>query len=771
MIHNLPALITTFVGRGNELTTLTHLLLDPQCRLVTLVGAGGAGKTRLAIEAAAQIEDHFRDGIYFVPLQPVASAELVVYALADALGVGLYEKGSPLPQLMQYLQPRQLLLIIDNLEHLLDASELVVTILAGAPGVKLLVTSREVLNLQGEQVFEVRGLPLTEMGDALQLFADRARHARHTFDKEAEWESIARICRLVGGMPLGIELAAAWVRTLSCAEIATEIERSADFLATDARNLPERHRSVRAVFDQSWRLLTVREQAVFQRLSVFQGQFTREAAEAVAEASLQTLSALVDQSLLRVEGANAYTIHELLRQYAAEKLQAEPDEQRATSQKHCQYYLEMLRQLDSVIKGAGQIGALDQIEAALGNIRAAWRIAVMERHGEMILPALECLLLYYQMRCRLSEGYAAFAWAADQFQGHDEAIYAWLRLAQVWFSGLVNQWSDAVKIEAAALFVKHRKPGFGAMFTMTLWDRLPNEILNLIDENLAAYRSRGDLWGAGWLLQERGSWERKFGQVDVAKAALLESLNLFNAAGDAWGATWGQAMLGLIAEDEGRLQEAYELYTTRLHTCQAVNDAGGIAWTLQQIAKISLELNNVEKAAYYCRESLRVALDISTDNSVDEAIERIASMYAQTGKAAQAAEFYAALLNRPELMERRAKYLRGRLVQVEAQLLPDVYQRAVEAGKRWSVRDLGWALLDELSTEAPRPPFQGNGLSLRELEVLELASEGLSNREIAERLVVTVGTVKKHMNNIFSKLGADTRIQAIVRGREEGLIP
>ena len=262
---NLPVLPTPLIGRQREVEELSQLLRDPQCRLLTLAGPGGIGKTRLAIETASQVQDAFADGVYFVPLASVNTTRFIVPVMGDAVGFAFQSAGSadPKTQLFGYLAEKQTLLLADSLEHLLaePGIELLAELLANAPQVKLLVTSRESLGLQGEWVFEVQGLPVPENGHAeesakntsVELFLQRARRAHVGFDATlADYPAIVRICRLVDGMPLGIELAAAWVRTLACDEIAREIERGLDFLSVSTRDLPARHRSMRAVFDHSW---------------------------------------------------------------------------------------------------------------------------------------------------------------------------------------------------------------------------------------------------------------------------------------------------------------------------------------------------------------------------------------------------------------------------------------------------------------------------------------------------------------------------------------
>jgi predicted ATPase/DNA-binding SARP family transcriptional activator len=368
--HNLSAQSTPFIGREAELTDVQQLILNgSECRLLTLIGPGGIGKTRLAIQAAWQVAteaiEAFPYGIYFIPLAPVGAAEFLVQTIAEALHFSFYTGSSPKTQLLNYLCEKEVLLILDDFEHLLNdvgAVNLLSEILANAPKGKLLVTSRERLNLQEEWVIEIGGLPFPEIDtaefletqrvqspviesyDALQLFVQSARRASVGFSLSAENVSyVVRICQLVGGMPLGIELASAWVRMLPCREIAQEIERNLDFLTTPVRNIPERHQSLRAVFEHSWKLLTPVERHLFRKLSVFRGGFRREAAEVVADASLILLSALIDKSLLRRNTAGRYEMHHLLGQYAAEKLEEVINEKVQVQAQHARYYATFLQ--------------------------------------------------------------------------------------------------------------------------------------------------------------------------------------------------------------------------------------------------------------------------------------------------------------------------------------------------------------------------------------------------------------------------------------------
>jgi predicted ATPase/DNA-binding SARP family transcriptional activator len=339
-VHSLPAQRTSFVGREAEISNIVQWLQDPACRLLTLAGPGGIGKTRLAIQVAQHFADNmtkaaeFTDGVFFVPLDTLSSVNSLVSAIAKVLNFPFYTSLDLKEQLVNFLHPKNLLLLLDNFEHLLDGAELISGLLATAPGVKALVTSRQALHIQEEWFHPVRGMAfpkdatewseekaLEEYG-AVQLFVQSARRALPGFSLNEEAEHVVRICQLVEGMPLGIELAAAWVRVLPCQTIAQELEQSLDLLTATWQNLPPRHRSIRTVFDHSWQLLTTSEQNVLQKLSLFQDGFQAETANTVAGASLSELAYLIEKSLLQLTPTGSYRIPELLRQFCAGRLEA-----------------------------------------------------------------------------------------------------------------------------------------------------------------------------------------------------------------------------------------------------------------------------------------------------------------------------------------------------------------------------------------------------------------------------------------------------------------
>jgi len=369
--HNLPTQTAPFIGREAELAQLAALLGDPNIHLVTVLGPGGIGKTRLVLEAAAMQLDNFVQGAYLVSLAPLRDAEHIAPAIAQAIGYPFQAgKREPKEQLLDYLSEKQMLLVMDNFDHLLAGAGLMSEISRVAPGVKVLASTREPLNLQEEVRFRIGGLNYPDREvlkgavdfqyhadpsdwieySAIHLFVLSAQRILPGFaPKASDLKDIARICQLVEGMPLAIVLAAAWVETVSVQEIANEIDRSLDLLEAEMRDAPARHRSIRAMFDSTWNRVRDAERDVLMMLSVFRGSFTRDAVQKVMGAELQTLKTLVEKSLLRRDhDTGRYEMHELLRQYAETQLEASGRAD-AARDAHCEYYLVTLHQREAAL--------------------------------------------------------------------------------------------------------------------------------------------------------------------------------------------------------------------------------------------------------------------------------------------------------------------------------------------------------------------------------------------------------------------------------------
>lgn len=427
--HNLPTPATPLVGRETELAEITDRLLnDPNCRLLTIIGPGGVGKTRLALQAAIDMLPHFADGAFFVALETVTHAEHIAPTLLKVLGSNLREQRAPREQAVDYVRDKQLVLLFDNMEQVLEGGLLLGEILAAAPQVKLIVTSRERLHLQWEWLYEVHGLPYPgeTTGDtaasysALELFAQTARRMQAHFSLAAEQAHVIRICQLVEGLPLGLELAASWVRALPCRDIAQKIEGNLAALSTDIKDVPARHRSTQAVFEYSWNLLSPEEQTTLLKMSAFPGGFRREAAERLTNASLSMLFALADKSLLRVSATARYDLHPVLRACIGQKLT--DSSQRAAIEAHImRYYLEY-----------ASIHRHDyaELDEEWTNLMGCLAQAQQRWQAQVVLDYVAALSEMWAARGYWTDARQGYAWACAAAQAHDDdqAVAGYLRL-------------------------------------------------------------------------------------------------------------------------------------------------------------------------------------------------------------------------------------------------------------------------------------------------------------------------------------------------------
>jgi len=418
----MPGGLTDFVGRENEIRQLKQLFSEN--RLINLHGAGGMGKTRLALQAAAECADQFTDGTCYVPLGGVKTAEWLVSAIAETLHYTFFGPREPVELLLTYLRDKEMLLVLDNFEHLLTGAEVISDILDQAPGLHLIITSRERLNLPGETLFHLAGLPVPKPGQdadlesyaSVQLFIHSARRFQPEFSPAAEdWPAIAHICRMVEGMPLGIEMAASWIQSYRPPTIAAEINRSLTGL-TNGTIVPEQYHRLKATFDSLWKNLSSSEQDSLYRLSIFPGEFGYEAARQIANASLFFLEALVNRSILHRNPRGRYQMHELLRQYAAEKMEQLPAISIEAIQSFCSYYLSLVDRQQEKLPHDGQ--ALQLLKDEGENLRAAWYQAITHHLSNWIDCAAMPLGQFYRLANLWREGELAFGAAVKWGKSH-----------------------------------------------------------------------------------------------------------------------------------------------------------------------------------------------------------------------------------------------------------------------------------------------------------------------------------------------------------------
>lgn len=565
---NLPAPATPLIGREAELATLAQLLSDPGCRLLTLVGPGGIGKTRLALEVACFQWERFSDGVFFASLASVTSAEHLVPAIAQAVGFNFSGPADSRTQLMRFLSRKQALLLLDNLEHLLEAVDVLVELLARAPGVKLLVTSRERLALSGEWVFELQGLPVPaqnkveelEKYSAVQLFLQRARRAHVDFELSVEeYPEVVRICRLTEGMPLAIELAAAWVPVLPCAGIADEIERGLDILTTTLRDAPERQRSMRAVFEHSRELLTEEEQEALYQLSLFRGGFQRDAAQAVAGANLSVLSALFSKSLLRRNKSGRYDLHELIRQCAMEHLRLDSQLWAETKDRYIAFHITLAETAEAQLKGANQLHWLERLEQEHDNLRVVlkWLLAAdgpaADNDITLALQVASALRWFWYMRGHFHEGLDWLIKILQRCPGQRTAARARALQAAGLLANILGQHDAAVSLAEESITI-YRELGDrrGLADALTLkgvalrWHddvTLGNACLQ---EALALHREVGDRWGTARDLFELGKFFADFRGEIIGRAMLEESAAILEELGDRYVFSNTLIQLGIV---------------------------------------------------------------------------------------------------------------------------------------------------------------------------------------------------------------------------------
>jgi predicted ATPase/DNA-binding CsgD family transcriptional regulator len=704
---NLPAEPTPFVGRRDELEEIMQHL--GETRLLTLTGPGGIGKTRLALRTAAELADEFEHGCFFVSLAPVRSIEHLIQTIAEGVKFPLATHEDPMQQLKRHLRSRQLLMVMDNFEHLLDGVGLVSEILNAAPGVKILATSRERLNLQSEMILVVRGMDhpgqmVSEDAlsyDAVCLFVQSARKVRLGYDPSLDdLGQIAEICQTVQGMPLAIELAAAWLHILTLDEINGELKTGLDILSSEVRDGPERHRSMQNVFDHSWSILDQTEQEILMRLSVFRGGFTRHAAQQVAGASLQQLAGIVNKSILSHDpNSGRLEFHELLRQYIQDHLEKKPQASASAQEIHAAYYADFMGQRWADLKGGRQMLALAEIEADIENVRAAWRFYLNQRNAPQMQRFINSIKEVYWIRGWNHVGMEMFAEADNALQGAQDEESVVLHASAMAYQGYFLSWLGLseqgyeLALESAKILGELNHPEAMAFAYESLF--LNAYCLNKFAEEVTGKDRMhkiateiDDKWLLALSLFEKSMSALRNEDYSGAGRLAQKSLNLYEEIGNAIRSTLPLLPLGHAALALGDYEKARESYLRCLKISQETEFLWGIEKSCKYLGVVALSTGKIAEAENYLLQSLKITNEIGLVRDKLNLLYEYACLLVARGSSEQAVELLTLILQHParhqiRLGEGRIRdSAKGLLVKLEDELSPGAYTSAMERGQR-----------------------------------------------------------------------------------------
>lgn len=828
------------VGRNQELERILDRLTDDRVRLMTISGPGGIGKTRLARAILAQAPGRVQDELAFAPVRGVRSRSQFAATIADAVGVSHARSGSSWTDLTTGLADRELLLVLDDFDAVLDelGAGIAGELLEAAPALKLLITSRARLGLQQEYVFPLNGLATPEAESphdprsypALELFTLRAEQVDPSFELDQHMADVTTICRLVEGHPLAIELAAPGVRALTPVQIAEEIRSGLAFLKHDFSDLPKRHRSLMATVERSWDRLPANLRPIFLRLTVFEGPFDRQQAETVCGGDLPELAALIDRSLLQRREAGGYRMHNLLRRFGRQQLQDESELLGELRRRHWNYHLNLVANAKNGLDGQNQAEALAAIRSVLDDVRTAWQRAVQAEALAAIVPGLNPLMQFHQMTGRFGEGADQLrhllAHIPDDPGNHlERRAVAEATTEQGWFAIRTGEFELAERLLQRSLSVYEEASllppsGLGSdprtglailanarghfkqaanYGTQALADnQARGDDLNctvahyalagaatgrgLLEEARRHAQASADLcqalghdWFLSYSLNELGKVSRLSGELDAAREYFQRSYELRRQFADPEGMAIAKHHLGWVSLEAAQPKQAMVEFEQAQKQYRKLDDRGGLTSTLHGIGLASLRLEHRQSGLATLARALTIASDMNyRPELLSQLVTVVAHMPSPQLDALRLQALHLARDHPGADYETRQRAERAlERLEASAKVSPaeptPTLSPIVTRVLAWLNGDSNPGKTSALTSSSQDQDHPGP-LTERELQVLTLMAQGLTNPQIAEVLVLAVGTVKWYSSQIYRKLDAANRSQAVALAHELDLL-
>jgi len=769
---SLPLQLTTFIGRQRELNEICALLEDQFTRLLTLSGPGGVGKTRLALQAAALVQDQFKDGVFFVDLAPLQDPNLVINRIAHVLGVKESLTHSLLNDIIDHLRTKHSLLILDNFEQILEAAGMVGELIASAPNLKVLVTSREALHLYGEQEYPVPPLSLPEGRfeitperfidyEALDLFIQRAQASNPNFRlSEVNARHVAELCIHLDGLPLAIELAAARVKIFSPEYMLDLLSNSLGMLASGPRDFDARHQTLRAAIDWSYNLLDEDEKTLFARLAVFQGSRSLEAIDIVCGHALESgvlhgLESLLNKSLIiqkeGPKGEPRFVMLETIQQYARERLKRRGDVDLMHRQ-HAEYFAALAEQAEPLLRGPEQEYWSARLRADYDNLLAALEWSFSQKDASIGL--------------RLAASLSEFWY----YEGSISQSQKWIEVA-------------LKRVDQAPPDIHAKMLNGASMLAFVFGQHERGKQMNL--EALAIAQQIGDRYNQAWALLWLSAHSTKNPDEYLESVQFSEqAVALFEELDDQAGLAWGYNQIGESTRLVGDFERAGRAYEASLAICRQIGNRRREAISLVNLSYVAQRQGEYKKAEYYVIEGLDLLHSLDLRYHCAIALAMLAGPVASQGKAWRAVKLLGAS---QAIFERMSTSLQpadqveiaGYAASAATQLDPLDYQAAWAEGQQFSFEQaMQYASQKDLDAkrgaasqgEVLTAGIMGEKLSARELEVLCQLASGLSIEEIAAKLYISPSTLRSHTKNIYRKLDVHRRAEAVQRGRELGLL-